>query len=58
MFYDNTNSKKVDAFQFMKYNGFEAITQYNIIPMFYGNSFQSKKGVNHIKYFKQNGYIT
>ena len=40
-----TNSKKVDAFQFMKYNGFEAITQYNIIPMFYGNSFQSKKGV-------------
>ena len=26
--------------------------------MFYGNSFQSKKGVNHIKYFKENGYIT
>ena len=58
MIYDNSNSKKVDAYQFMKYNSFAPATHYNIIPMFYGNSFESKKGVNHIKYFKQNGYIT
>ena len=58
MAYDNSNLKKVDAYQFMKYNSFAPSTHFNIIPMFYGNSFQSKKGVNHIKYFKENGYIT
>ena len=58
MKYDDTNLKKIDAFQFMKYNSFAPATHYNIIPMFYGNSYQSKKGVNHIKYFKENGYIT
>ena len=58
MKYDNTNLKKIDAFQFMKYSSFAPATHYNIIPMFYGNSYQSKKGVNHIKYFKENGYIT
>jgi len=58
MAYDDTNTKKVDAYQFMKYNSFAPATHFNIIPMFYGNSFQSKKGVNHIKYFKENGYIT
>ena len=58
MTYDNSNLKKVEAYQFMKYNSFAPSTPFNIIPMFYGNSFQSKKGVNHIKYFKENGYIT
>ena len=58
MSYDDTGLKKVDAYQFMKYNSFAPYTHYNIIPMFYGNSFQSKKGVNHVKYFKENGYIT
>ena len=58
MKYDETNSKKVEAYQFMKYNSFAGATHYNIVPMFYGNSFQSKKGVNHIKYFKENGYVT
>ena len=58
MKYDETNSKKVEAYQFMKYNSFAGATHYNIVPMFYGNSFQSKKGVNHIKNFKENGYIT
>ena len=58
MKYDDTNLKKIDAFQFMKYSSFAPATHYNIIPMFYGNSYQSKKGVNHIKYFKENGYIT
>ena len=58
MSYDDTGLKKVDAYQFMKYNSFAPYTHYNIIPMFYGNSFQSKRGVNHVKYFKENGYIT
>ena len=58
MKYEETNSKEVEAYQFMKYNSFADCTHYNIVPMFYGNSFQSKKGVNHIKYFKENGYIT
>ena len=58
MSYDDTGLKKVDAYQFMKYNSFAPITQYNIIPMFYGNSYKSSEGVNHIKYFKENGYIT
>ena len=51
--YDNSNSKKVDAYQFMKYNCFAPATHFNILPMFYGNSFESKKGINHIKYFKE-----
>ena len=58
MSYDESNMKKVDAYQFMKYNSFAGQTPYNIVPMFYGNSYKSKEGVNHIKYFKENGYIT
>ena len=58
MAYDKSNLKKVDAYQFMKYNSFGPFTHYNIIPMFYGNSYESKKGVNYIKYFKENGFIT
>ena len=58
MSYDNSTLKKVDAYQFMKYNCFAPATHYNILPLFYGNSFESKKGINHIKYFKENGFIT
>ena len=38
MSYDDTGLKNVDAYQFMKCNSFDPFTQYNIIPMFYGNS--------------------
>ena len=50
--------KKLDAYQFMKYHSFSPNTHFNILPMFYGNSYYSKKGTNHIKFFKQNGFIT
>ena len=58
MSYDDTGLKNVDAYQFMKCNSFDPFTQYNIIPMFYGNSYKSKEGINHAKQFKDNGYIT
>ena len=50
--------KKIDAYQFMKYHSFSQNTHFNILPMFYGNSYYSKKGTNHIKFFKQNGFVT
>ena len=59
MAYDpNLPQKKIDAYQFMKYHSFAPATPYNILPMFYGNSMQSHKGIHHVKYFKQNGFIT
>ena len=50
--------KKIFAYQFMKYHNFAPSTHFNILPMFYGNSFYSNKGTHNIKYLKQNGYIT
>ena len=58
MIYDETNTRKMNAYQYMKYTNFATLTQYNIVPMFYGNSYKSRKGINHIKYLKENGYIT
>ena len=52
------SKKKLDAYQFMKYHSFSSHTPDNILPMFYGNSKNSNKGTNHIRYFKQNGFIT
>ena len=56
-FFDNKNNK-MKAFQFMKYHSFAAYTPINILPMFYGDSKKNKKGINHIKFFKKNGFIT
>ena len=52
------NEKKLEAYQFLKYHSFSESTSYNIIPMFYGSSLKSNKGTNHIRYFKENGFIT
>ena len=58
MRYDEHSQMKINSYQFMKYHSFAARTPDNILPMFYGYSKESNKGTNHIKYFKQNGYIT
>ena len=58
MKYDEKSEMNINSYQFMKYHSFAAKTPYNILPMFYGYSIQSNKGINHIKFFQQNGYIT
>ena len=59
MTYDeNLPEKKIEAYQFMKYQSFAPSTPQNILPMFYGNSMKSNKGIHSIKYFKQNGFVT
>ena len=50
--------KKINAYQFMKYHSFSTETHFNILPMFYGNSFKSNKGKHNLRYFKENGFIT
>jgi hypothetical protein len=46
------------SYQFNKYHSFYKQTHFNIIPMFYGDSFFSHKGIHSVKYFKENGFIT
>ena len=46
------------SYQFNKYHSFFSQTHYNIVPMFYGDSFFSHKGIHSVKYFKENGFIT
>ena len=46
------------AYQFNKYHSIGGYTLANIFPMFYGMPFNSNKGQNIIKYFKEEGYIT
>ena len=58
MKYNPLTDKKIEAFQFMKYHSFSEYSENNILPMYYGSSLKSKKGTNHIKYFKENGFIT
>ena len=55
---NNFNYNNITAFQFLKYNNFRPSTQVNILPMFYGESMKSQKGVSLIKYFRESGYIT
>ena len=54
--YNKENTMR--SFQFNKYHSFYSQTHYNIIPMFYGDSFFSHKGTHSVKYFKENGFIT
>jgi hypothetical protein len=56
--YDPFFEKRIKSYQFMKYHSFGAFTPINILPMFYGSSMKSKKGIHSIKYFKENGFIT
>ena len=58
MEYSPLNEKKMEAYQFMKYHSFSASSKNNIIPMFYGSSLKSNKGISHIRYFKENGFVT
>ena len=46
------------SYQFNKYHSFYKYTHFNIVPMFYGDSFISHKGIHSVKFFKENGFIT
>ena len=54
--YNKNNTMR--SFQFNKYHSFFSQTHYNIVPMFYGDSFFSHKGTHSVKFFKENGFIT
>ena len=53
----NEKEKPYTSFQFMKYNTLKGLTLPNIKPMFYGVSLE-EDGVNVVKYFKRQGYVT
>ena len=42
------------SYQFNKYHSFYKYTHFNIVPMFYGDSFISHKGIHSVKFFKEN----
>ena len=58
MKYDSSSKENFKSFQFMKYHSFGPYTKINILPMFYGSSMKSGKGIHNVKYFKENGFIT
>ena len=59
-FMKKTENKKknYNVYQFFKYHSLGPFTHINVQPMFYGNSMISNKGIEFIKYYKENGYIT
>ena len=54
----NENEKKYTSFQFMKYHTLKGLTLPNIKSMFYGVSLDEPDGVNLVKFFKDQGYVT
>ena len=60
--YTNQNKKeeykKYDAYQFFKYQNFDMSTIHNTMPMIFGNSYSSEKGISLHKFLKDKGYIT
>ena len=60
--YTNQNKKeeykKYDAYQFFKYQNFDMSTIHNTLPMIFGNSYSSQKGISLHKFLKEKGYIT
>ena len=60
--YTNKNKKeeykKYDAYQFFKYQNFDMSTIHNTLPMIFGNSYSSEKGISLHKFLKEKGYIT
>ena len=62
MLYTNKNKEKFfskfEAFQFMKYHNIGINTIPNVFPLFYGNFFNTSKGIFITKYLKKKGYIT
>ena len=54
----NEKEKEFTAFQFMKYNTLKGLTIPNIKAMFYGIGLDDSKGINLVKYFKEQGFVT
>ena len=54
----NETEKKFTAFQFMKYQTLKALTIPNIKAMFYGVGLKEGYGINLVKYYKNQGYVT
>ena len=54
----NENEKSYSSFQFMKYNTLKGLTLPNIKSMFYGVGLDESDGINVVKFFKNQGYVT
>ena len=54
----NETEKEYTAFQFMKYNTLKGLTLPNIKAMFYGVGLSEPEGVNLVKFYKEQGYVT
>jgi hypothetical protein len=54
----NETEKEYTAFQFMKYNTLRGLTLPNIKAMFYGVGLSDPEGVNLVKFYKEQGYVT
>ena len=54
----NETEKEYTAFQFMKYNTLKGLTLPNIKAMFYGVGLNETEGVNLVKFYKEQGYVT
>jgi hypothetical protein len=54
----NEIEKEFTTFQFMKYNTLKGLTIPNIKAMFYGIGLDESKGINLVKYFKEQGFVT
>ena len=54
----NEEEKKYTTFQFMKYNALKGLTLPNIKAMFYGVTLNESEGINVVKYYKEQGYVT
>ena len=54
----NGTEKEYTAFQFMKYNTLKGLTLPNIKAMFYGVGLNESEGVNLVKFYKEQGYVT
>ena len=69
---DNDNQMSMNSYQFTRYHSFSNDSFYNYFYMFYDSSFNSNQNTlksnlnsdqnininDHLKYFKENGYIT
>ena len=55
---EEENKKKYSVYQFFKYHSLGPFTHINVQPMLYGSSMMSNKGIEFIKYYKENGFIT
>jgi len=59
-FYNKANelNESHNSFQFFKYHNFKNITQFNTIPMLYGQSYYSNNGTHITHFLKDIGYVT